>query len=188
MTFWAPSWITTTDSFIVDVDLGNKMPLVASQPTPQFSVSGFQLIWASILSGRPAHLASSPLTMEQRGYRSWRISSSFSFLKPDDQGRRLVRPEVFQDLDSTEKGQLNYVSGSLFAKAYSGVKLGIPWLAHLSLYEKIANVSFSHTKRPDYIGVNKQGEYVVAEAKGRQNMEAALKRSLDRGTRPLRSL
>ncbi len=181
MTFWAPSWIVTTHPFIIDVTLGNKMPPQAYQPTPNLTVSGFQLIWASILAGRPAHLGSSPLTMAQRGYRYWRITSSFSFLEPVSSGSRLLRPATFLDLDGTEKGQLNYAVGSLFAKAYSGIKLGIPWLAHLSLYEQIANVSFSHSKRPDYIGVDQHGEYVVAEAKGRRYMEKAVKDSLDRG-------
>lgn len=181
MAVHAPLWSLTTSRYTVPVDLSKTMPKRASRPTPELRVSGYELVWSAFLSGRPGHLAPGVLTTAEAAYRHWRVAASLGMVEPDPaQQSGLVRTQYFRDLDPTERGHLNYALGGTMAKAYLGVKLGVPWLAHLSLITNSHTVAFGTSKkRPDYIGLDPHGSFIVAEAKGREVLRKSLKSDLD---------
>uniref|UniRef100_UPI0019D04443 hypothetical protein n=1 Tax=Micrococcus sp. KRD096 TaxID=2729721 RepID=UPI0019D04443 len=110
----------------------------------------------------------------------WRVWAALGLLKPDG-NNRVTRSAEYEELDPTEKTHLNYVLGGTLAKAYAADKLGVPWLAHLSLAARAGNViQYQGARRPDYIGYTaNQGTLVIAEAKGRQQVRQSLRAALD---------
>lgn len=91
-----------------------------------------------------------------------------------DQGR-LTLSTAHDDLDPTEKGVVAYYLGMTLAKLYASKMLGVPWLMHLSRYAPVWSVTYgAGSRRPDLFGVDATGQWVVAEAKGRQRVTQKL--------------
>ncbi len=183
MPLWAPSWAVTNRSFNFPVFLGKKgngMPATAKQKPRQLQISGYTLVAATYLSGQPTHLLSAWGWAGGYAFRMWRTWAALGLLEPSVNSG-VVRASEYKELDSTEKSHLNYVLGGTLAKAYAADKLGVPWLAHLSLATRIGyNIKFQGSRRPDYLGyANNQQDLVVAEAKGRQRSDSRLKAQLD---------
>lgn len=109
----------------------------------------------------------------------WRIWAALGMLEPDGQGGIKRSPE-YRELDATEKTHMNYVLGGTMTKAYAASKLGVPWLAHLSVAERAGyTIEFSGNRRPDYLGyANNLQDLVIAEAKGRQGPDSKLRSDL----------
>lgn len=159
---------------------GVGMPSAATQPPCNLQIAGHDLVAATYLSGQPDHMLSSWGAKGAYAFRLWRSWATLGLLEPDNTGR-VVRSAEYEELDSTEKSHLNYVLGGTLTKAYAANKLGVPWLAHLSVAVRHGyKIKFSNTRRPDYIGYANNGrDLVVAEAKGRQYIRKDLKDALD---------
>ncbi len=87
---------------------------------------------------------------------------------------RLVMSPLFYDLDATEKGIVSYYLGMSFAKLYAEKYLGVPWLMHISRYGGRNAIKYLGKGRPDLFGPDKEGNWVVLEAKGRQRVTSGL--------------
>lgn len=95
-----------------------------------------------------------------------RTATLFASLKENDDGY-LIRSDVYDGLDPTEKGATSYLLGLVMAKLMSQIYLGVPWLMHLDVYRDRVEARLSGRSRPDLIGQNVANEWVVVEAKGR---------------------
>jgi hypothetical protein len=102
-----------------------------------------------------------------------RIACMYAYF--DISGGRMVRSPAFKTLDPSEKGIASFYLGMTMAKLYADKVLDIPWLMHISRYEAAWAVKYGgNTKRPDLFGCNAAGDWVVAEAKGRDRVTDAL--------------
>lgn len=156
------------------------MPAAATQKPLRLRLSGLSLVAAAYLSGQPSHMLGAWGSSGAYAFRMWRVWAALGLLKPDG-NNRVTRSAEYEELDPTEKTHLNYVLGGTLAKAYAADKLGVPWLAHLSLAARAGNViQYQGARRPDYIGYTaNQGTLVIAEAKGRQQVRQSLRAALD---------
>lgn len=177
-----PRWAATSKPFTVPVEVETNMPAAAKAPPVDLSVTGVELIWAAVLSGRPAHFLRHPNSASNAEFAQWRVASCLRLLEPD--GRNLRRPAIFRsEVDPTEKGHLNYALGGALTMAYLANKLGIRWLAHYSLVKKSPAYRLVRTApgfvEPDYIGMDSSRKFFVAEAKGRMSLDKATKDDLN---------
>jgi hypothetical protein len=94
---------------------------------------------------------------------------------------RVARSQLALDLDRSEKVGVSYALGQAMTGIFCEKLLSAPFLLHIDRYEKQYGVSFSPTrKRADLFGPDRNGDWMVAEAKGRSNaMEADLRGMLE---------
>jgi len=132
-------------------------------------ISWAELIWAAISVGRAElfHI------IRHGRYSifeiSYRTSILFANLCEDCNGH-LIRSSAYVGLDPSEKSAISYFLGLTMTKVFCARILTIPWLMHLDVYREILQPELRNTRsRPDLIGKNNQGEWVVLESKGRTN-------------------
>jgi hypothetical protein len=81
---------------------------------------------------------------------------------------RLVSTQRFWQLDPSEKQGASYHLGMLLAVAWARRVLQVPWLLHIDVYRRRLNPAFQPgNSRPDLIGRDGAGRWVVLECKGR---------------------
>ena len=84
------------------------------------------------------------------------------------ESRRLTRSAAYDGLDPTEKGAISYFLGMTITKAAVHRLCDVPWLMHLDVYRAdLAAVLSDARSRPDLVGRDQQGRWVVVESKGR---------------------
>jgi len=77
---------------------------------------------------------------------------------------------LYEDLDPTEKGASSYFLGMMAAKIVCSRLLDTPFVFHLSMLKTLGGMPVLRTKsQPDLIGLDRAGNWIVAEAKGRTN-------------------
>ncbi len=149
-----------------------------------------ELLRSAITVGKPGQF--------YRGRVRWHIAQEFAYralmvaanLAPDAYGL-LKRSDAFQLLDPSEKGAISYFLGLTTAKLFAERMLSTPWLLHLQLFPKSLSAKYWKLRhhKPDLVGRNERGEWVVVEAKGRSGqVPAGLLEAAKFQTRCLRSL
>jgi hypothetical protein len=80
----------------------------------------------------------------------------------------LIQSDAFKALDPSEKGAISYFLGISIAKLFAERYLNVPWLMHLDVYKKLLTPTLTKGRaKPDLVGENSSGEWIVIEAKGR---------------------
>lgn len=188
-----PRWAATSEQFTIPVEVEQNMPAAAKTHPIELNISGFELIWAAVLSGRPAQFLQNPSSASNAEFAQWRATSCLRLLEPDKP--HLRRPEIFHsEVDPTEKGYLNFMLGGTLTMAYLANKLGIHWLAHYSLVKKSPSYHLIQTSsnrvEPDYMGMDSNQQFFVAEAKGRTSLDKKTKLDLQakRQTKTVKSV
>lgn len=136
------------------------------------SLTWDEVIWATMTAGKARRDV-----MRHGRYSSadlvHRIACMYAYF--DIRGGQMVRSPAFKSLDPSEKAIASFYLGMAMAKLYADKVLGIPWLMHISRYEAAWAVKYgASAKRPDLFGCNAAGDWVVAEAKGRDRVTGAL--------------
>jgi len=136
--------------------------------THKIQVSWSELVWAAISVGR-ANL----IHILQHGAFSqfeiiYRAAILFANLREDLQGN-LRRSAAYEGLDPSEKGAISYFLGLAVTKLLADKLMNTPWLMHLDVYRALVKPIFSGAGRPDLVGQNSAGDWVVFESKGRTN-------------------
>lgn len=72
----------------------------------------------------------------------------------------------YRDMDSTEKGATSYFLGMTLAKLTAERLFGVPWLWHISCGSQALSF-LKGRSRPDMLGCDLGGRWIVVEAKGR---------------------
>ena len=100
----------------------------------------------------------------------WRVAMIHANLrqcKNRKSKERLKKSPAFNNLDRSEKGAVSFFLGLCMAKIFAERLLGVPWLLHLDVYRVKLKPTFVTTDRPDFVGMDETGHWVVIEAKGR---------------------
>jgi len=125
------------------------------------------LVWAAITVGKKnknqitKHGIYSVYEIINRSTLIW------TSLKSDSSN--LVKTDLYKDMDPTEKVFISFSLGMMVSKLFSEKLLNVPWLEHVSNFSGTLKIYGKTKSRPDLIGRNKRGEYVIVEAKGRTN-------------------
>jgi len=101
-----------------------------------------------------------------------------------------TRSDAYDALDPSEKGAVSYFLGLAASKLFAERCLQVPWLLHLDVYRKqLQAVLKSGRSKPDLIGQDSNGNWVVIESKGRTNeFDAAALRKAKAQSRRVRSI
>jgi hypothetical protein len=148
-----------------------------------FQVTWAELVWAAISVGRAELLhivRHGEFSIFEMAYRT---AILFANLKEDDFGM-LRRSSAYKGLDPSEKGAISYFLGMTLAKLSAERLLNVPWLMHLDVYREILQPVLLGGGRPDLVGQDGNGEWVVIESKGRTNGrdEAALRKAKEQAS------
>ena len=124
------------------------------------------LVWSAITVGKRGYFELSSHKMSSIYEIAHRTFGVYAYLS--DIGGYICRSDLYDSLDSTEKGGVSYSTGMMMAKLFSSKLLNTPWLIHL---EKIDQSLFmlKGRSRPDLVGLTRTGDWIVVEAKGRTN-------------------
>lgn len=147
------------------------------------------LLWAAITVGKAKRSHLLRFGRYSRFEIIVRASTLFSNLK---QGTfdQLQKSNVYRTLDPTEKGATSYFIGLMCTKLFAERFLGVPWLMHLDVYRDRSPATLGKGQtRPDLVGMNSRGDWIVMEAKGRsgRSLGDALETAKDQ-TRNLRTV
>jgi hypothetical protein len=83
-------------------------------------------------------------------------------------GGGISRSSVYNFADPSEKGGISYFLGLTSAKLMASRLLRTPALMHLDVYrDKLRPILGNSSIRPDLVGIDSQGQWVIIEAKGR---------------------
>lgn len=106
------------------------------------------------------------------------------------QGDGLMRSELAESLDRSEKVALSYALGQAMTAVFCRQVLGVRFLMHVDRYASRWRLNFATgRRRPDLFGRIAAARWVVAESKGRSNgMEAALSHTLKQQKGMIRSI
>jgi hypothetical protein len=129
------------------------------------SITWSELVWAAVSYGKSSsfyHLKHPWHSWTEMKHRTYLL---YTCLK--QQGNYLVKSDLYNEMDTTEKGAASYFLGMTFIKLFADRLLDIPLLWHVSTSSQAISY-VSGKSRPDLIGCSKSlNEWVVAEAKGR---------------------
>jgi len=80
---------------------------------------------------------------------------------------RLRQTSQFKRSDPSEKGAISYYHGLMMAKLFAEKYLDTPWLMHLDTVAEKKVFINPKGEKPDLVGLNTNGQWIVIEAKGR---------------------
>mgnify|MGYP000223932875 CR=1 FL=1 len=123
------------------------------------------LVWAAVSVGKLGYddlMGYGLFSIDEVRFRTYLI---YSHLMQD--GDRVSKSPLYESLDSTEKGAASYFIGMAISKLIGMFLLGIPWLVHLEKIKALYNIDVKGKSRPDLLGMNPHGKWLVFEAKGR---------------------
>ena len=143
-----------------DANYGNQF-----EGSHNFHLEWNDLIWAAISVGKLGYddlMGYGAFSLDEIRFRTYLI---YSHLMQD--GNRICKSPLYESLDSTEKGAASYFLGMAVSRIVGAFLLNIPWLVHLEKIKALYNVVILGKSRPDLLGLNSQGQWIVFEAKGR---------------------
>lgn len=79
---------------------------------------------------------------------------------------RLAKRSSSRVRDGSERCSLSYFLGMTMAAAWARLALGVPWLLHLDVYWECLGMQQPVGERPDLIGLQPDGSWIVVESKG----------------------
>lgn len=123
------------------------------------------LVWAAVSVGKLGYddlMGHGLFSLDEMRFRSYLI---YSHLMQD--GGRVCKSPLYESLDSTEKGAASYFIGMAVSKLIGAFLLNVPWLVHLEKINALYAIGIQGKSRPDLLGLNPQGQWIVFEAKGR---------------------
>lgn len=154
-----------------------------------YTSSGFSATYGSALSGnkvcqcswpRIIHAAVTvgkaerPHLFRYGAYSRFEIISRASLIYAnlmENSVGHVLHTDVNRALDPTEKGYVSYFLGLTTAKMLAGQYLRVPWLMHLDVYRDyllpLPPAGSLSKEKPDLVGRDLAGRWVVLEAKGR---------------------
>jgi hypothetical protein len=128
-----------------------------------------ELVWAAITVGRAGMRDVSKYGLFSAFEVVYRTAMVYANLQ-ETAYSSLTRSPAYNALDPSEKGAISYFLGLTMAKLFAWRCLQVPWLLHLDVYRDRLDVSTEPGKsKPDLVGLDSSGSWVVVESKGRTN-------------------
>jgi hypothetical protein len=143
-------------------------PALNHSQTLRFTMA--ELCWAAMTVGRPNKLA-------VKQYHGWEhevafrwnmVKASLAYKSSSSGSNKIYHSDLFNALDPTEKGGVNYFLGMVFIKLCAAKLLNTPWLIHLDTMKRNqALILLKSRSAPDLLGYdNIASKWHVLEAKG----------------------
>jgi hypothetical protein len=145
---------------------GSSAPLLSGAHDLSFTWA--QLVWAAISVGRAGMSHILRFGLYSAFEIVYRTALVYANLRERPTGY-LTRSAAYDALDPSEKGAISYFLGLTLSKLFAGECLSVPWLLHLDVYRAQLQAVLAGRKKPDLVGLNDSGEWVVIESKGRTN-------------------
>ncbi|WP_321490660.1 hypothetical protein [uncultured Hyphomonas sp.] len=126
-----------------------------------------KLCWAALTAGKPKKVSVKEYAQYSHYEALFRwnmVKASIDFSHPP----LLHNSALFDALDPTEKGGINYYLGMIATKLCADRALGVSWLIHYDWMVKNHEIEMKPGKStPDLLGLGTNGLWNVFEAKGR---------------------
>ena len=133
------------------------------------NVAWSELVWAAISVGRAGMRQILQFGVYSVFEIVYRTALVYANLQESASGH-FTRSDAYNALDPSEKGAISYFLGLTASKLFVERFLQVPWLLHLDVYrDKIGAVLRPGRSRPDLVGQDFHGDWVVVESKGRTN-------------------
>ncbi|HHY28635.1 MAG TPA: hypothetical protein GX523_18205 [Desulfitobacterium dehalogenans] len=132
------------------------------------TVSWGEFIWAAVTVGRNSMrdiLIHGQYSIYEMVYRSFLIYANLQ----ETLSGNIIKSSAYKSLDPSEKSAVSYFIGLTSTKLICEKLLGVPWLMHLDVYKNLHPKLNNGKSRPDLVGLDQRGNWIVAEAKGRTN-------------------
>lgn len=150
-------------------------------------VTPAKLCWAALTVGRPSKMAVSSFGKYSRFEALFRWNMVLSAIDTQMIPNRAFNSALFNALDPTEKGGINFYLGMIFLKICAQDVLSIPWLVHLHWMKQNHHLALLKGKSsPDLLGYRPStARWGVFEAKGRNGgfSNAVLGKAKDQANR-----
>lgn len=175
-----PPWLRDRNLFQIAVDYDPSVArlLNLSELPNSLEVFPRQLAWAAMTSGRHLALEQDAYSERKRIFNQRRVDSALGFVGYDADGF-LVKDDVLDELESTEKGHIAFAIGSLCATIASFLSFNAIALVHTETMERYhpgwIEYHDGQLRRPDYVAVTKDYSCFVVEAKGRYQRASDLR-------------
>jgi len=135
--------------------------------THPLTFSWSELVWAAITVGRAGIsqvLQFGLFSAYEIVYRAALVYANIMETATDG----VFRSAAYDGLDPSEKGAVSYFLGLTLSKLFAERCLQVPWLLHLDVYRAQLPVILGPGRsKPDLVGQNGKGEWIVIESKGR---------------------
>lgn len=135
------------------------------QGNHQIDVTWFDIIWAAVSVGKidlNDMLGHSHFSIDEFRYRMFIVRANLW-----ESGNYIYRSPAYDSLDPTEKGAISYFMGMTFGKLIGLFLFNVPWLVHLYKLTPSSIGTLPGRSRPDLVGRDRSGDWIVLEAKGR---------------------
>ena len=141
---------------------------VLSHPSPSNDV-----LWAAVTVGRPDvfHVFRHGNASVQEAIFRWSMVR-MALQQRGVRGQKLVRTDLFKQMDPTEKGAVNYFLGLLMCKLFASKLLDAPWTLHLDVFRAMLNPRLiGGRSRPDMVAQSASTtQWYAFECKGRASV------------------
>lgn len=132
-------------------------------------VAWSEFVWAAISVGRAGLRQLLQFGIYSVFEMVYRTALVYANLQETTSGH-LTRSDAYNALDPSEKGAVSYFLGLTASKLFAGRCLQVPWLLHLDVYRAQLGVALRPGRsKPDLVGLDFSGNWVVVESKGRTN-------------------
>lgn len=150
-------------------------PFISNGPS-ELAVTWNDLLWAAITVGRPDVIHAfqyGKASLHEALFR-WNMIK-MALQQEDPLAQRLTRTPLFNQMDPTEKGAINYFLGLVICKLFASRLLDAPWTLHLDVFRSQINPTLlSGRSRPDMVAqCSKTGDWHAFECKGRASYPPA---------------
>lgn len=144
-------------------DFGEGDPRLVG--THDLEVTWEEINWAAQTLGKAQHHVGvhGLFSLFEAAYRTTMVWANLM----ESAAGRLTKTPAYQALDPSEKGSISYYLGLIFAKLFAFRRLDTPWLLHFDIYGEEHGAVLEGAEKPDLIGLNSTGNWIVYEAKGR---------------------
>jgi hypothetical protein len=140
-------------------------PELSGTHTLEFEWS--ELVWAAISVGRAGFGELFKFGLYSTFEMVYRSALVYANLRETIPGY-LTRSAAYRALDPSEKGAISYFLGLTTSKLFAHRCLQVPWLLHLDVYRsQLQAVLQPGRSKPDLVGQDCNGEWIVVESKGR---------------------
>jgi hypothetical protein len=148
---------------------------IAFLPNEQgrLSVTWDDVLWAAVTVGRPDifHVFRHGQASVHEAIFRWSMVR-MALQQRGARGQKLVRTDVFKQMDPTEKGAVNYFLGLLVCKLFASKLLDSPWTLHLDVFRAALNPRLAGGRsRPDMVAQSASSQaWHAFECKGRASV------------------
>lgn len=137
------------------------------------NVTWDDILWAAITVGRPDvfHVFQHGSASIHEAIFRWSMVR-MALQQRGPRGQKLVRTDLFKQMDPTEKGAVNYFLGLLTCKLFASKLLDAPWTLHLDVFRPLLNPRMiGGRSRPDMVAQSSStAQWHAFECKGRASV------------------